>query len=121
MINLDDVTKESIKEPNSNSEHPCRILVMGGSWSGKTNSLCDVANQQPGFDKIYLYTKHPYEVKYQFLINKRESTGSKHINDSKTFIEYSNDMDDICKNIEEYNPNKKQNINCFWLYHSWYA
>ena len=44
------------------------------------------------------------------LINKRESTGLGYLNDSKAFIEYSNDMDDIYKNIEEYNPNKKQKI-----------
>ena len=54
--------------------------------------------------------KDPYEAKYQFLINKRESTALKHFNDSKAFIEYSNDMDDINKNIEEYNPNKKRKI-----------
>ena len=47
---------------------------------------------------------------YQFLINKRESTGLKHFNDSKAFIEYSNDMDYIYKNIEEYNPNKKHQM-----------
>ena len=58
--------------------------------------------------KIYFYTKGPYETKYQFLINKQESTRLK--NDSKAFIENSNDMDDIYKNIEEYNPNKKPNI-----------
>ena len=34
----------------------------------------------------------------------------KHFNDSKAFIEYSNDMDNIYKNIEEYNPNKKRKI-----------
>ena len=56
---------------------------------------------------IYLYTKDPYEGRYQFLINKRESIGLKHFNDSKTFIEYSNDMDDIYIYIEEYNPDKK--------------
>ena len=44
------------------------------------------------------------------FINKRESTGLKYLNDSKAFIEYSNDMDDIYKNIEECNPNKKQKI-----------
>ena len=48
--------------------------------------------------------------KYWLLINKRESTGLKYLNDSKAFIEYSNDMDDIYKNIEEYNPNKKRKI-----------
>ena len=82
--------------------------MIGGSGSGKTNSLFNLINQQPDIDKIYLYAKDPYEAKYQFLINKRESTGLKHLNDSKAFIKYSNDMDDIYKNIEEYNPNKKQ-------------
>ena len=44
------------------------------------------------------------------LINERENTGLNHLNDSKAFIEYSNDIDDICKNIKEYNPNGKQKI-----------
>ena len=44
---------------------------------------------------------------YQLLIIKQESTGLKHFNYSKAFIEYSNDMDDIYKSIEENNPNKK--------------
>ena len=36
-------------------------------------------------------------------------------NDSKSIVEYSNDMDDIYGNIEKYNPNKKRKkINCFW-------
>ena len=59
---------------------------------------------------MYLYAKDPYETKYQLLINKRESTGLKYLNDSKAFIEYSNNMDDIYKNIEEYNPNEKRKI-----------
>ena len=44
------------------------------------------------------------------LINKRESTELKHFNDSKAFIEYSDDMDVIYKNIEEYNPNQKRKM-----------
>ena len=44
------------------------------------------------------------------LINKRETTGLNHLNDSQTFIEYSNDMDDIYKNTEEFNQNKKHKI-----------
>ena len=54
--------------------------------------------------------KDPYEAKYQFLINKRESTELKHLNDSKAFIEYSNDMGDTYKDIEECSPNKKCKI-----------
>ena len=44
------------------------------------------------------------------LINKRECTGLKHLNNSKAFIEYSNDMGDVDINNEEYNPNKKTKI-----------
>ena len=44
------------------------------------------------------------------MINKQESKGFKHLNDSNDFAEYLNDMDDIYKNIEEYNPNKKRKI-----------
>ena len=67
--------KKPIKEHNPNwpqiPEHPYRILIIGGSGSGKTNSLFNLINQQPDIEKI---------------------------------VEYSNDTDDICKNIEEYNP-----------------
>ena len=105
MINFDDVTKENIKEHNPNwpeiSNHQYRILLIGSSKSGNTNSLFNLINQQPDIDKMYLYAKDPYETKYQFLINKQERTGLKHFNDSKSFIEYSDDMDDICKNNEE--------------------
>ena len=59
---------------------------------------------------MFLYSKDPYEAKYQLLINKRESTGLKYLNDSKAFIEYSNDIDNIYRNIEENNPNKKRKI-----------
>ena len=48
--------------------------------------------------------------KYQFLINKREIIGVDHFNDPKTFIEYSNDIPDIYKNIEENNRDKKRKI-----------
>ena len=67
-------------------------------------------NSEPDIDKTYLYSKDPYKAKYQLLINDRESTGLKYLNDSKAFIEYSNDMDDIDKDIEDKNPNKKRKI-----------
>ena len=112
MINFDDIVKENIKKHNPNwpqiSNHPYRILIIGGSRSGKRNSLFNLISQQPGIDNFYLYPKDPYEAKHQFLINKRESTCLKQFNDSKAFIEYSNNMVDIYKNIEDYNPNKKQ-------------
>ena len=55
---------------------------------------------------MYLYAKDSYEPKYQFLFNKCEKVGIKHYDDPKVFIECSNDMQDVYKNIEEYNPGK---------------
>ena len=114
MINFGDITKENIKEHNLNSpqtpDHPYRIFIIQGSGSGKTNSLFSLISQQPDIDRIQLYAKGPYESKYYFLINKRESTVLTHVNDCEAFIDYSNDMDDIYKNIEEYNPNKIRKI-----------
>ena len=57
-----------------------------------------------------MYAKDPYEAKYQLIINKRESAGLKHLNDPKAFIEYSNDMQDVYKNIEEYNIGNKSKV-----------
>ena len=107
MINFDDYvnknkTKHNFKWPYI-PDHPYRILIIGGSGSGRTNALLKLINNQPDIDKIYLYAKDPYETKYQFLINKRERTGLKHFNDPKAFIEYSNDMQDVYKNIDEHN------------------
>ena len=57
-----------------------------------------------------MYAKDPYEAKYQFLITKRKSTGLKNVNYPKVFIEYSNDMQDLYKNIDEYNVDKERKI-----------
>ena len=53
-----------------------------------------------------MYAKDLYEVKYQYLINKRKGVGIDHFNDPKAFIEYSNNMHDIYKNYDQYNPDK---------------
>ena len=89
------------------SDHPYRILIIGGSGSVKTNLLLNLIENQPDIDKMYLYAKDLYESKYQFLTNERESIGLKHFNDPKAFIEYSNDMLDVYKNINDYNPDKE--------------
>ena len=91
-------------------DHPYRILIIRGSGSGKTNVLLNLINDQPDIDEIYLYAKYPYEAKYQYLINKRKSDGINHFNNPKAFIEYSNDMHDVYKNIDEYNPYKENKI-----------
>ena len=67
-------------------------------------------NNQQDIDEIYLYAKDPYEDKYQYLINKRECVGINHLNDPKAFIEYSNDMHNVYKNIDNYNPDKENKV-----------
>ena len=105
MISFDAYADENKTEHNLKwpyiPNYSYKILKIGGSGSEKTNSLLNLTNNQPDIDKIYLYIKDPCEAKCKFLINKRESTGLKHFNDSKIFIEYSNDMQDVYENIEE--------------------
>ena len=114
MINLDSITNENNKEHNEKwpyiPDHPYRILIIGGSGSGKTNALLNLINEQNDIDKIYLYAKDLSEPKYEFLIKKRENAGIKHLNDSKVFIEYSDTMDDIYENINDYNSSRKRKI-----------
>ena len=58
MISFDDATKENIKEYNQNwpqiPDHLQRILIIGGSGSGKTNSLFSLINKEPDIDNIYI-------------------------------------------------------------------
>ena len=58
----------------------------------------------------YLYAKNSYEDKNQYLLNKRKGVGINHFNDPKAFIEYSNDMQDVYKDINDYNPDKENKI-----------
>ena len=119
MINFDDYSNENkaVQELHSHDlkwpyipDHLYKILIIVGSVSGKTDALLNLIKKQPNIDKIYLYAKDPYEAKYQFLINKRESTGLKNFNDLKPFIEYSNDMQDVYKNNDEHNIDKERKI-----------
>ena len=110
MTNFDDYANENKTEHNSNwpytPVHPYRILIIGGSGSGKTNGLSNLIENQPDIDKIDLYAKDPYEAKYQYLINILEKIGIDYHDDPKAYIEYSNDMHDVYNNIDEYNPDK---------------
>ena len=111
MINFDEYVNENITKHSKSCsyipDHPYRVLIIGGSGSGKTNALLNLMENQPDIDKIYLYTKDPYEAKYQYLINKREGVGINHFKDLKAFIEYSNDMNNVYKNINHYNSDKE--------------
>ena len=99
MINSDNYVNENKIEHNKNwppaPDKWYRILIVGGSGSGKTNVLLILIENQPDIDKIYLYAKDPYEAKCQYLINKRVGVGIDHFNDPKAVIEYSNDMCDV--------------------------
>ena len=68
MISFDEYTNENKRKYNPNwpyiPHHPCRILIIGRSGSGKTNTLLNLINNQPDIDKIYFYAKDPYEDKY---------------------------------------------------------
>ena len=73
MINLDSITNENNKEHNEKwsyiPDHPYRILIIGGSVSGKTNALINLINEQNNIDKIYLYARDLSEPKYEYLMN----------------------------------------------------
>ena len=104
MFNLDAITNKNNKDDDK--KWPYRILIIRPSGSGKTNALLNLIQKDNNnlIDKIYLYAKDLSEPKYQFLIKKREDAGTKNLNDPNAFTEYSNTMDDVDNNIDDYNP-----------------
>ena len=114
MINFDDYVNENKAEHKKNrpyiADNPYRILIIGGSGSGKTDALLNLIENQPNIDKINLYAKDPYEAKYKYLITKKEGVGIDHFNGPKAFIEYSNDMRNVYKSMNYYNPDKDNKI-----------
>ena len=89
-------------------DHPYRIIIIGGSGSGKTNALINLINEQNDIDKIYLYARDLSEPKYEYLIKKREDVGIKHVNNPNAFIECSNTMNNVYENINDYNLIRKR-------------
>ena len=108
MLNLDNIiSNKKIKE---NNNWPFKMLIIGPSGSGKTNTLLHLINNLHPIDKIYLYAKDIHEPKYEYLINKREQAGIKNLNDPHAFIEYSDDMDDVIDDINNYNKNRDNKV-----------
>ena len=114
MINLGNIVNNNNKKHNEKwsyiPDHPYRILIIGRSGLGKTNPLLHLINEQKDIDKIYLYAKDLSESKYEYSIRNRENAGIKHLNDTKAFIEFSNTMNDVYENINNYNPKRKRQI-----------
>ena len=108
MLNLDNIV--SNKNENKDNNWPFRMLIIGPSGSAKTNTLLHLINNLHPIDKIYLDAKDLSEPKYEFLINKREQAGIKNLNDPHAFIEYSNDMDDVFDDINNYNKNRDEKV-----------
>ena len=109
MLNLDKICNNKSDDEN----WPFRMLIIGPSGSVKTNTLLNLIqnlNETTPVDKTYLYAKHLSEPKYEFLINNRKNAGIKYFNDSTAFIEYSNGMDDVFTNIDDYNKERKRKV-----------
>ena len=86
MLNLDDIVSNKKKSSSEHNDWPFRMLI------------------------IYLYAKDTDEKKYQYLINKREQAGIKNLNDPHAFLEYSNDMNDVLEDINNYNENRDKKV-----------
>ena len=117
MINLHSITNKNNKKHNEKwpfiLDHPYRIIITGGSGSGKTNTLLDLIIKQENrdvIDKIYLYVRDLNEPKYQLLIKKCEDAGIKHVNNPNESIVSSNTMDDVYEDIDNYNPKSDKKV-----------
>ena len=119
MLNLDNIVSNnntsSLEDMtgSSSSEHndwPFRMFIIGPSGSGKTNTLPHLINNLHPIDKIYLCAKDIHEPKYEYLINKREQAGIKNLNDPHAFIEYSDEMNDVLDDINNYNKNRDKKV-----------
>ena len=111
MLNLDNIVSNNNNTSSlKDNDWPFRMLILGPSGSGKTNTLLHLINNLHPIDKIYLYAKDIHEPKYEYLINKREQAGIKNLNDPQAFIEYSDDMNDVLDDINNYNKNKDKKV-----------
>ena len=110
MLNLDNIVSNKKKSSSGNDDWSFRMLIIGPSGSGKTNTLLHLIDKFDPIDKIYLYAKDTDEEKYQYLISKREQAGIKSLNDPHAFIGYSNNMNDVLEDINNYNKNRDKKV-----------
>ena len=113
MFNLDVITNKNNKDDDK--KWPYRMLIVGPSGSRETNALLNLIQKRDNenlIDKIYLYAKELSEPKYRFLIRKHEDAGIKKLDDVSLFIQYLNIMDDVYRNIDNYDPRRQKNFNC---------
>ena len=107
-------------------DHPYRVLIIGGSRSGKTNVLLNlIKNQRPDIDKIYLYVKNWFKSKYQLLIKGREKVGIEIFKNPKAFLDYSQTTDDVYENLspkvtELFLRGRKLNISLVFISESYF-
>ena len=85
-------------------------MIIGGSGSGKTNALLNLIKEQDDIDKMYFYSKYFSELKYEFLVKKREDVEIKYCKDPNVFIACSDIINDVHQNIDDYNPSRKRKI-----------
>ena len=103
MLNLDNIVSNKNISSSEDSNWPFRMLIIGPSGSGKTNTLLHLINNLHPIDKIYLYAKDIHKPKYEYLINIREQAGIKNLSDPHAFIEYSDDMNYMLDDVNDYN------------------
>ena len=104
MLNLDNIVSNKSMSSSEDNNWSFRMLIIGPSGSGKTNSLLHLINKLHPIDKIYLYAKDLH------LINKTEQAGIKNLNDPHAFKEYSDDMNDVLDDINNYNKNRDNKV-----------
>ena len=110
MLNLDSIVNNKNTSSSEDNNWSFKMLVIGPSGSGKTNTLLHLIKNLHPIDKIYLYAKGIHEPKYEYLINKREQAGIKNLNDPHAIIEYSDDMNDVLNDINDYHKNRDKKV-----------
>ena len=75
MLNLDNIVSKDTTGSSSSERNdwPFRMLIIGPSDSGKTNTLLHLINNLHAIDKIYLYAKDIGEKSISFNKQKRTS------------------------------------------------